>query len=147
MGDKSMMDPFGPELARHGFLAVAPEYRLLGESPWPAQLEDVKAAIRWTRANADSLGIHPDRIAIIGFSAGAQLALMAGGTPDMPVFKGKGGNDTITDRVAAVIAFFPPVEFTIGALSQGATQAAFLLGESATEEEAKQASPISPSIA
>lgn len=143
MGDKSMMDLFGPELARLGFLAVAPEYRLLGEAPWPAQLEDVKAAIRWTRVNSDSLDIHPDRIVVQGFSAGAHLALMAGGTPDMPVFKGKGGSDAATDQVAAVVAFFPPIAFTTGAPALGVSQAAALLSESATEEEAKQASPIS----
>ena len=83
-GDISMMDIFGPELAKLGFTAIAPEYRLIGESPWPAQLEDVKSAIRWTRANAASLNIKPDNIALQGFSAGAHLALMAGGTPDRP---------------------------------------------------------------
>jgi acetyl esterase/lipase len=143
MGDKAMMEPFGPELARLGFLAVMPEYRLLGESPWPAQLEDVKAAIRWTRANAESLDIHPDRIVVQGFSAGGHLALMAGGTPEMPAFKGKGGNDTVSDRVAGVIAFFPAIEFTTGPPSPGAIPATYILGETATEEEAKQASPIS----
>ncbi len=143
MGDKSMMDLFGPELARQGFVAVAPEYRLLGETPWPAQLLDVKAAIRWTRTNADSLDIHPDRIAVQGFSAGAHLALMAGGTPDMQGFKNSGKNEATSDRVAAVIAFFPPTEFTTGAPAPGVSEADILLGKSATEEEAKQASPVS----
>ncbi len=142
-GDISMMELFGPELARLGFLAVAPEYRLLGEAPWPAQLEDVKAAIRWTRANADSLDIHPDRIAIQGFSAGAHLALMAGGTPNKPAFKGCGGNDAVSEQVAGVIAFFPPVAFTTGPPSPGVLQAGMLLGESAAEEDAKEASPVS----
>ncbi len=143
MGDKSMMELFGPELARLGFLAVAPEYRLLGESPWPAQLEDVKAAIRWTRSNADSLDIHPDRIVVLGFSAGAHLALMAGGTPDTPVSGGTGESSTVSDRVAGVVSFFPPIEFTTGDPIPGVNHASALLDESATEEEAKQASPIS----
>jgi len=143
MGDKSMMALFGPELARLGFLAVAPEYRLLGESPWPAMLQDVKAAIRWTRTHAKSLGIHPDRIAVQGFSAGAHLALMAGGTPDLPDFKDSGGDDEASDRVAAVVAFFPPIAFTTGAPSPEAIQAETLLGKSPTEEAARQASPVS----
>lgn len=143
MGDKSMMALFGSELARLGFLGVAPEYRLLGESPWPAQLEDIKAAIRWTRENADSLDIHPGRIAVQGFSAGAHLALMAAGTPDVAAFKGKGGNDGESDRVAAVVAFFPPIEFTTGTITPGESQAEVLLGESASEEDARQASPVS----
>ena len=142
-GDRAKMELFGPELARLGFVAVAPEYRLLGEAPWPAQIEDVKAAIRWTRANAELLDIHPDRIAVQGFSAGAHLALMAGGTQAMPAFKGRGGNDAVSDRVAAVIAFFPSIAFATGNPVPGITPAPVLLGESATEAEAKQASPLS----
>lgn len=142
MGDKSMMALFGPELAGLGFTAVAPEYRLLGEAPWPAQLEDLKAAIRWTRANANQLDIDPERISLQGFSAGAHLALMAGGTPDTADFKGIGGDDHVSDRVAAVVAFFPSIEFTTGAPAPGVSGAEILLGESATEEEAKQASPV-----
>lgn len=142
-GDRSKMELFGPELARLGFVAVAPEYRLLAEAPWPAQIEDVKAAIRWTRANAELLDIHPDRIAVQGFSAGAHLALMAGGTQAMPAFKGRGGNDVVSDRVAAVIAFFPSIAFAVGKPAAGITPASVLLGEWATEAEAKQASPLS----
>ena len=137
------MELFGPELARLGFVAVAPEYRLLGEAAWPAQIEDVKAAVRWTRANAERLDIHPDRIVVQGFSAGGHLALLAGGTPDMPPFRGSGGNEVVSDRVAAVIAFFPSVTFGLGSPTPGITPASVLLGESATESEAKQASPLS----
>lgn len=142
-GDRAMMEPFGLELAGHGFVALAPEYRLLGEAPWPAQLEDVKAAVRWTRENAARLGIHPDRIAVEGFSAGAHLALMAGGAPDSPAFPGRGVQTTASDRVAAVIAFFPSIAFAVGQPEPGITPAAVLLGESATEMEAREASPLS----
>ena len=142
MGDKSMMEIFARELAQHGFVALAPEYRLLDESSWPSQIEDVKASIRWSRANATSLAIHPDKIAVQGFSAGGHLALMAGGTPDFPGYIGKGENDTISDRVAAVIAFFPPIEFRLNPPSADYTKASDLLGASATREAAQKASPI-----
>ncbi len=142
-GDRSMMEPFGLELSRLGFSAIAPEYRLLGEASWPAQIEDVKAAIRWTRANAETLDIHPDLIALQGFSAGAHLALLAGGTSDMSEFKRKDENDAVSDRVAAVAAFFPPVAFAVGNSLPWATPASVLLGESATLEEASKASPLS----
>lgn len=142
-GDRSRMERFGTELARLGFVAVAPEYRLLDEAPWPAQIEDVKAAIRWTRENAALLSIHPDRIAVQGFSAGAHLALLAGGTPDMPAFRGGGENDAVSDRVEAVIAFFPSVAFSVEEPAPGITPASVLLGESATEAGARQASPLS----
>lgn len=88
-GDKSMMEIFGPELTNHGFVVLAPAYRLLDEAPWPAQIEDVKTAIFWTKANADHLGIDPAKVALQGFSAGGHLALLAGGTPDSEVFKGR----------------------------------------------------------
>ena len=142
MGDKSMMEMFGKELANHGFVALAPEYRLLDESPWPSQIEDVKASIRWTRANATSLAIHPDKVAVQGFSAGGHLALMAGGTPNFPGFIGKGGNKKISDSVAAVVAFFPPIEFRLNPPSADFNRASDLLGESTTREKAQKASPI-----
>jgi len=140
-GDKSMMEIFGPELARHGFVVLAPEYRLLGQAPWPAQIEDVKTSILWTKTKADSLGIDPEKVVVQGFSAGGHLALMAGGTPDSSDFKGK-GNGIISDCVAAAVAFFPVIEFTIDTLRPGMSRASKLLGESPSEEEAQKASPI-----
>lgn len=141
MGDKSMMEIFGPELTGHGFVVLAPEYRLLGEAPWPAQLEDVKKSIRWAKANAASLDIDPGKVVIQGFSAGGHLALMAGGTPDSPDFRGEQDN-TISDRVAAVVAFFPPIEFTTDSPPPGCIEASSLLGDSPTEVDARKASPI-----
>jgi acetyl esterase/lipase len=142
MGDKSMMEIFGEELTNHGFIAIAPEYRLLDESPWPSQIEDVKASVRWTRANATSFGIDPDKITVQGFSAGGHLALLAGGTPNFPEFIGEGGNEKISDSVAAVVAFFPPIEFRLNPPSSDFIRASDLLGESATRDEAQNASPI-----
>ena len=56
-GDRSRMRDQGMALSGAGFTCVAGEYRLNGESPWPAQIHDVKAAIRWMRANSERLGI------------------------------------------------------------------------------------------
>src|ERR1700686_2455640 len=63
-----------------GYVSIGAQYRLSGVAKWPAQIADVKAAIRWTRANAGSLGIDPKRIAVVGYSAGGHLALSAAGT-------------------------------------------------------------------
>ncbi|MBN2061995.1 MAG: alpha/beta hydrolase [Deltaproteobacteria bacterium] len=140
-GDKSMMSLFGPELARYGFVAFAPEYRLLGESPWPAQIEDVKSAIRWVRANAAEWNINPDKIAVEGFSAGGHLALMAGGTPHDREYKGN-DNTSVSDAVSAVIAFFPPAEFTVAEPLPGNIEAQVLLGDDPNEHQARRISPI-----
>lgn len=140
-GDKALMEKFGQELAGHGFVVLAPEYRLLGQAPWPAQIEDVKTSILWTKAHAAALDIDPEKVVVQGFSAGGHLALMAGGTPNSQEFKGKDpGNNS--DVVAAVVAFFPAIEFTLDKLQPGMSRASKLLGESPTEEVARKASPI-----
>lgn len=107
-GDRSQLRGYGILLGREGFVCVASEYRLAPGATWPAQIHDVKAAIRWMRANADRLGIDPDQIVIEGNSAGAHLALMAAGTPNVPEFEGDGGNPGVGTEVAAAIAFYAP---------------------------------------
>ena len=79
-----------------GYLSVAVEYRLSGAAKWPAQLDDVKTAIRWVRANANSLGIDARRIVAVGYSAGGYLALSAAGAAET--------------QLAACVAFYPLVE-------------------------------------
>lgn len=64
-------------LAREGFVTVSLEYRLAGEAPHPAQLQDLRAAIRYLKANAGKYGIDPTRIALWGDSAGGHLAALA----------------------------------------------------------------------
>jgi acetyl esterase/lipase len=65
-------------LAAAGFVVAAVDYRLSGEAAFPAQLHDCTAAIRWLRANADSLHIDVDRVVSWGESAGGHLSLMVG---------------------------------------------------------------------
>lgn len=95
------------ELSRYGYVCIASQYRLADEAKWPAQIEDVKAAIRWTRANAAALDIDAEKIVIAGYSAGAHLALLAAGTADRPEFEGQGGNPGAGTRLAACIAYYP----------------------------------------
>ncbi|MBV8346381.1 MAG: alpha/beta hydrolase [Mycolicibacterium sp.] len=57
-----------------GVIAVSPHYRLAPEHPFPAALDDCMATLGWMRAKADELGIDPDRIAVIGASAGGGLS-------------------------------------------------------------------------
>ena len=110
-GDRSQLRGYGILLGRAGYVCVAPEYRLLGEAPWPAAIEDVKAAIRWVRASAPSLGVDPNRIAIEGNSAGAHLALLAAGTPGLASLEGTGGHEGVSSAVAAVAAIYAPTLF------------------------------------
>lgn len=81
-GDKSQNVGFLSTLIQMGFTVASINYRLSGEAKWPAQIEDVKCAIRALRQNAAVFRIWPDKIGLWGESAGAHLAVMAGVTPD-----------------------------------------------------------------
>ena len=111
-GSKDTLVERVPPYASRGYLAMAVQYRLAGDAKWPSQIEDVKAAIRWARANAKSLGFDPDKIAVVGHSAGGHLALFAAGTGNRPEFEGKGGTPGVGTQVAACIAYYPATEVT-----------------------------------
>ena len=63
-------------LAERGYVVASIEYRLSGEAPFPAQLEDLQAALRFLRANAERFGIDGTQVGLWGMSAGAQLAAL-----------------------------------------------------------------------
>ncbi len=75
-GDKAMYRFVGADLAAHGLLAVIPDYRLYPEVRFPAFMDDAAAAIAWTRANAAKFGGDPQRLFLMGHSAGAQIATL-----------------------------------------------------------------------
>ncbi len=102
------------ELAARGFVGASAEYRLSGEAPFPAAIEDTKCAVRYLRANAQKYGIDPDRIGVAGSSAGAHLALLIGTAPASAGLEGTGGWDGIPSRVQAVLSWFGPADFSAG---------------------------------
>jgi acetyl esterase/lipase len=140
-GDKNQLRGYGILLGRAGYVCVISEYRLVGESAWPAQVHDVKAALRWMRANAEELGVDPERIALEGNSAGAHIVLFAAGTANVPEFEGDGGNPGVSTSVGAVIAVYPPTRFHYGARQHGAVPIE-ALSDSPTAELAHAASPV-----
>jgi acetyl esterase/lipase len=77
-GDKRQ-HPLKPFLAQ-GYAVASINYRLSGEAPFPAQIDDVRTAIQWLRANASTYGFDPQRIGVIGHSAGGHLSALFGVT-------------------------------------------------------------------
>jgi acetyl esterase len=93
-----------------GYALVSVEYRLSGEAIWPAQIEDCKAAVRWTRANAGKYGLDPDRIGAWGSSAGGHLVAFLGTTGYVKEFDTE-TNAQYSSRVQAVCDWFGPTDF------------------------------------
>ena len=98
-------------LAAAGFLAAAVSVRLSWQAPFPAQIHDVKAAIRWLRAHADDYPIDPERIGILGDSAGGHLAALAGLTGNNPGLEGDSGSPGNSSAVQAVVAISANSDF------------------------------------
>ena len=147
-GDRSQLHGYGIFLGRNGYTSVACEYRLSGEAKWPAQLEDVKLALRWMRANSAQLGIDPDKIAVSGNSAGGHLSLMLAATQHLSDFDGAGGHAGVPAHVAAAIAFYAPTNLSVPAKSDGEDPVLdavllALFGEDRSVARLRGASPIS----
>lgn len=83
-------------ITARGYVSIAAQYRLSGVAKWPAQIDDAKTHIRWVRAHAGSLGIDPNRIGIVGHSAGGHISLFTAGQADA--------------ELAACIAFYPQTD-------------------------------------
>src|SRR5580704_6406508 len=142
-GSKDMLGPAATALAEQGFLVLAQEYRLTGEAPFPANIHDVKRAIRWAKEHAAELGFDPDRLCLEGHSAGAHLVLLAAGTPEDARLAPPEGLGDVSQSVAAVCAIYPPTLFHLGETRpSGALPARVLPGADASEAAAALASPI-----
>ena len=111
-GDKN--NPPTRPLAARGYFTASIDYRLSSEATFPAAVEDCKCAVRWLRANAAKYHVDPNRIGVWGGSAGGHLVEFLGTTADDPKFEGTGGWKGTSSRVAAVISYFGPSDFTRG---------------------------------
>jgi acetyl esterase/lipase len=123
-GNKESLSERVRPFAALGYVAIAAQYRLSGQAGFPALVHDAKAAIRWTRANAQRLGIDPQRIAVVGYSAGGYHALFTAGTGNKPEFEGTGGNAGVSSQVAVCVAYYPATAVPASMLPAGADAAA-----------------------
>jgi len=101
----------GVFLATKGFAVASIGYRLSQHAPFPAQIEDCKAAIRWLRASAKKYHLDPDHVGAWGASAGGHLVALLGTTGNMKELEGKDGNLDQSSKVQCVLDWFGPTDF------------------------------------
>jgi acetyl esterase/lipase len=112
-GKRQDLDQLTQTLAKNKFVAITVTYRFSQEAPFPAQIEDCKAAVRWLRANAQKYRVRADRIGAVGFSAGAHLSCLLGTADREDDLEGSGGHGEHSSRVQAVVSYFGPTDFTV----------------------------------
>jgi acetyl esterase/lipase len=144
-GDRAAHDGVTWEAAKRGYVSATIGYRLAPTHKFPAQVNDVKCAVRFLRAHAEQYGLDPDRIGACGFSAGGHLVMMLGVTSKDDGLEGDGGWSEQSSRVQAVVSFFGPADLAAPDLPERDTPllVAFLGGTVGEKpDEYKRASPI-----
>jgi acetyl esterase/lipase len=109
-GNKESYHDLAARVASHGYVCACVSYRLSGEAPFPAAVEDCKCAVRWLRAHAPAYRADPGRFAAWGHSAGGHLAAMVALTPGQ--FEGEGGWSEQSSAVQVALCFSTPFDLT-----------------------------------
>jgi acetyl esterase/lipase len=109
-GDRDNIPHIG--LVQYGYAIASVDYRLSGEAKFPAQIYDLKAAVRYLRANAAELGLDPTKIGATGSSAGAHLAQLLGVTNGSAEHEGDLGDyDDVSSDVQVTISYYGASDF------------------------------------
>ncbi|MEP6262212.1 MAG: alpha/beta hydrolase [Gillisia sp.] len=140
-GSKENQRPMAKRLAKEGFVAITVEYRLSLEAPYPAAIIDIKAALDWIKRNAAEYDLDKNKIALLGASAGAQLATLVGVTPGISIYKVNDGE--ILDEVQAIVNIDGIVSFIHPEAEEGEIAGLWLGGlKSENPANWKEASPL-----
>jgi acetyl esterase/lipase len=110
-GKREGWDKRCQQFAEQGFVAATVTYRLAPKHQFPAAVHDVKSAVRWLKLNAEKYHIDPERIGVVGDSAGGHLAQFLGVTAGVKEFEGD-ANPGPSSRVACVVNYYGPSDFT-----------------------------------
>lgn len=123
-GGRDEYGKLGPFYAKRGIAGFSIDYTLAtqGKSSWPVVIQDVVHAIRYIKANAQQYGIDPERIALMGDSAGGHLASLAGLlSGNEPFLKGASGNPEVSSRVSLVVDYYGPTDLQLLGESEEST--------------------------
>jgi pectinesterase len=102
-GNRQQHTALAEQLAAKGYACFTVDYTLSTEALYPAAVYDLKAAIRWIRTNASTYRVSSQRLAVLGFSAGGQLASLLSTTGDLPLFDEAGSDSKKSTKVQALI--------------------------------------------
>jgi acetyl esterase/lipase len=142
-GDKANWAEEAQDFAEKGYVAISVNYRLAPEHPFPAAVEDTKAAVRWLRAHATELDVDPSRIGAMGGSAGGHLVAMLGVTDGSEGLEGESGDLSLSSRVQAVVDYYGPTDLSQAASLRDPAIVAFIGGTCAEKPNlCQQASPV-----
>lgn len=141
VGSKENERVMAQHLALNGYVAISVSYRLGFEAVYPAAVLDLKDAVRWMRKNAPKYNIDGDNIAVLGASAGAQLAALIGVTPNSSIY---GFDAKISDEIQAIVNVDGIVSFIHPEASAEGTMAGVWLSGLKNEnyKNWKEASPL-----
>ena len=109
-GDKRTYRPYGINFAAMGYTVASINYRLSGQAPFPAQIEDIRDAIVYLQEHAAKHNIDPSRMTIFGSSAGGHLTSFTGfaaNSPNLPYLKG-----VDEEAIKAIITIYGPQDLT-----------------------------------
>ncbi|MCV9385399.1 alpha/beta hydrolase [Reichenbachiella ulvae] len=126
-GDKSHMEELAKTLAGRGYVAATVEYRLSPEIEYPAGVQDVKYAIRWLKCQSKKMKIDSSRVAVLGASAGGQLAALVAYSSGVEKFEVEGGPDA-SSRVQAAVDMDGVLAFNHPESEEGTVAAKWLGG-------------------
>lgn len=144
-GNKKDVRPVLAAFARRGYVAISPQYRFCPKETFPAQVHDVKAAVRWLRSHATDYKLDPEHVGATGYSAGGHLSLMLGLTGPDDGLEGDVATGSPSSRVQAVVNYFGPTDLGAADIPDASKPLVrdFLGGTPSEKPEAvKRASPL-----
>jgi pectinesterase len=148
-GNRTQHYPLAERLADLGYVCFTPEYRLSTEALYPAAVYDLKLALRWIHTNAKKYNIDTNKIAVLGFSAGGQLAALLGVTVGNSKFEAENCNLKSSSLVNAIVDLDGTLSFVHRESGEGddtkkTSAATYWFGYSKKEnpELWKEASPL-----
>jgi acetyl esterase/lipase len=139
-GGRGDYNYYGVKLAQLGYAAATLDYRVADQAPYPAAVDDSRNAIQWLKDHAKTYNIDPDRIALLGGSAGGHLVELIGYAANTPTKQHPNGPGP---KVKAIVAFYGWSDLTDPAVRDPYWNEAFLGKKYEDAPELyKEASPI-----